>query len=449
MKRKLAFMMMLAALALGTTAPKAASTGVLQITGEAGVQVFLDGNLKGATNAEQLGLIIPNVPAGAHILKAVKPGAPAKSLNLSLKPGEVKVLPLGPFDSPAAAPTSPTPTPAAPPDPRTSLAVYPIKAAGAGPELATAMSALLAAKLTPSTKLRVIEEAMLKTVMDRQGLNASDACDDTSCQVDIGKLVKAQKLVTGDLSKFGPKYILSLKVVDISTGVNEFNAEVKSTCTEDKLDQLVEVAAAKIRNNFGEGIPVPPLPDEAPPPSAAPASALGNAAPLPQATAASGFDRRHHAPSPSPYVSSPGKISVGIYPIKPVGADPTMAGAMTALLGTMLTPSPNLRVIEAAMIKAVTERQGQNASDTCDDTSCLVEVGKLFKAQKMISGNLTKFGSKYILSLKVVDIQNGFVEFSTEDKCICSEDQLDQLVAAAAAKVRNHFGESLPVPSLP
>jgi len=90
-----------------------------------------------------------------------------------------------------------------------------------------------------------------------------------------------------------------------------------------------------------------------------------------------------------------------------------------------------------------------NVSDACDDTSCQVEIGKLVKAQKLVTGGLSKFGNKYILSLKLVDIQSGVTEFTTDDKCACSEDNLDELVEVAAARVRNHFGENLPVPSLP
>jgi hypothetical protein len=143
------------------------------------------------------------------------------------------------------------------------------------------------------------------------------------------------------------------------------------------------------------------------------------------------------------------KISVAIYPIKPAGADASLAQAMTALLSSQLTPSPQLKVIEEAMLKAVMERQGLNASDACDDTSCQVDIGKLVKAQKMIAGDLVKFGSKFVLSLKLIDIQTGTTEFSTEDKCSCTEDQLDQLIAVAAAKVRNHFCEKVALPALP
>jgi len=165
--------------------------------------------------------------------------------------------------------------PSAPPAVKTSVAVYQIKPAGVEPSLAAAMTSLLVTRLTPSSKLRVIEEAMLKTVMERQGMNASDACDDTSCQVEIGKLVKAQKLVIGDLTKFGSKYILALKLVDIQTGVTDFTTEDSCACAEDQLPDLVTAVAAKLRNHFGENLSVPALPQSSP------AARAASAAPLP------------------------------------------------------------------------------------------------------------------------------------------------------------------------
>jgi len=155
------------------------------------------------------------------------------------------------------------------------------------------------------------------------------------------------------------------------------------------------------------------------------------------------------APPATQPATPPAKTSLAVYPVEPAGSDPALAPAITATLVARLTPSPKLQVIEEAMLKAVMERQGMNISDACDDTSCQVEVGKLVKAQKMITGRLAKMGHKYTLFLSLVNIGTGVTEFNTEDSCLCSEDNLDELVAAAVAKIRNHFGENLPVPALP
>jgi len=145
-----------------------------------------------------------------------------------------------------------------------------------------------------------------------------------------------------------------------------------------------------------------------------------------------------------------GKTSVAIYPIKAAGsADKATASALTALLSSELAPSPRLYVIEETMLRAVMERQAMNASDACDDTSCQVEIGKLVKAQKIITGDIVKLGTLYILSLKLINVQTGAMEFSTKDQCECTENQLLQLVAVAGAKVRNRFGDAVPVQKLP
>jgi len=207
--------------------------------------------------------------------------------------------------------------------PRTSVAVYPIKPAGAEASLATAMTALLTARLTPCPKLKVIEEAMLKTVMERQAMNASDACDDTSCQVEIGKLVKAQKMITGSLSKLGTKYFFSTSLIDIQSGAVEFSTDDQCPCTEDQLDQLVDAAVAKIRNHFGEAIPMPSLSQKpaAPPPMAAPAASLPPTATLASDDSMpSGFQRHHRHSASGSEAGLMGTKNVPTWVIRGAGA---------------------------------------------------------------------------------------------------------------------------------
>jgi formylglycine-generating enzyme len=144
------------------------------------------------------------------------------------------------------------------------------------------------------------------------------------------------------------------------------------------------------------------------------------------------------------------KTSVAIYPIKAVGAvDKSIAATFSSLLNHELTQSPQLIVIKESLLGEVMKRQAMNISDACDDTVCQVEIGKLVQAQKMITGELSKMGSIFYLTLDVVDVRSGALEWSGKEKCSCSEDQLELLVAAAGAKIRNHFGEQVPIPALP
>ena len=148
---------------------------------------------------------------------------------------------------------------------QTSIAVYPIKAVREEDKAtALVLTSLMINELAKSSKLIVLEEAMLKKVMETQGLNTSDACDDTTCQVEVGKLVKTQNILICDLSKLGSRWLLTIKVTSIQTRAVVFSDRQECPCTEDTLDQLVAAAALKIREHFGEtGLPAP-----APPPKA-------------------------------------------------------------------------------------------------------------------------------------------------------------------------------------
>ena len=73
------------------------ATGFIQITGEIGVQVLLNGRLQGVTNAEAGGLIIENVAAGSHTLRILKPGFSAQESMVTIKPGEIYEYSVRPF----------------------------------------------------------------------------------------------------------------------------------------------------------------------------------------------------------------------------------------------------------------------------------------------------------------------------------------------------------------
>jgi hypothetical protein len=144
-----------------------------------------------------------------------------------------------------------------------------------------------------------------------------------------------------------------------------------------------------------------------------------------------------------------GKTSIAVYPIKAVGAvDKSLAATMTSLLNNDLVQSSRLIVIKESMLQEVMKRQAMNISDLCDDTICQVEIGKLVQAQKMVVGELSKLGSLTILTLELIDIQSGASEFSAREQCACAEEQLIALTAVAAAKIRNYFGEAVPIPAL-
>ena len=121
MKPRISLVALIFSLGLAyTLVAQAAATGSLWVHAEPGIQIFLDGKLQGVTKAETGGLLLQDIPAGSHSLKAVKEGFAAKTLTVSLKAGEAKVVQLTKF----TASTKSKSAKSAPPPPPTVLYVF-------------------------------------------------------------------------------------------------------------------------------------------------------------------------------------------------------------------------------------------------------------------------------------------------------------------------------------
>jgi len=152
----------------------------------------------------------------------------------------------------------------------------------------------------------------------------------------------------------------------------------------------------------------------------------------------------------APAEPPPEKTSVAVYPIQALRpADESLGPSLTGVMVYELAQSDRLYVVESSLVEKALETLGYNIKDQCDSNRCRTELGKQLQIQKMIVCHLTMSGTKYSLLVRLIDVETTRVDFSDKEDCHCSPDQLDLLASAAAAKIRNHFGENLPVPSLP
>ncbi len=72
----------------------------------------------------------------------------------------------------------------------------------------------------------------------------------------------------------------------------------------------------------------------------------------------------------------------------------------------------------------------------CVATECIVEVGQLLGAEKMIGGRVGKVGDVYTITLRMVDVETGALERSAVRDCECAlQDVLTGVVAQVAAEL--------------
>jgi hypothetical protein len=69
-------------------------------------------------------------------------------------------------------------------------------------------------------------------------------------------------------------------------------------------------------------------------------------------------------------------------------------------------------VVERSKRDEILREQGFQLTGACSDASCLVEVGQLLGAQKMIGGTIGQLGSMYVVELRMIDIKTGGIDLS-------------------------------------
>lgn len=75
----------------------------------------------------------------------------------------------------------------------------------------------ISSHIVSSGKYRVIDRMQREAVLKELEFSYS-GCTDTSCQLEVGKLLQAEQIIVGSLGKVGSLYILNMKLIDVETG---------------------------------------------------------------------------------------------------------------------------------------------------------------------------------------------------------------------------------------
>ncbi|MBI4726960.1 PEGA domain-containing protein [candidate division TA06 bacterium] len=94
------------------------------------------------------------------------------------------------------------------------------------------------------------------------------------------------------------------------------------------------------------------------------------------------------------------------------GLSPKEVALLTDKLLNSLVEYRVFEVVERSKRDEILKEQGFQMTGACDQTSCLVEVGQLLGAQKMVGGTIGKLGNVYAVELRMIDIQTGGIDLS-------------------------------------
>jgi len=90
---------------------------------------------------------------------------------------------------------------------------------------------------------------------------------------------------------------------------------------------------------------------------------------------------------------------------------PALSRDTTDLIRTEMINLQLFTILERAQMKEILEEQGFQLSG-CTETSCVVKIGQILSANKILVGTVSKFGSVYTINVRIVDIEKGVGEYA-------------------------------------
>lgn len=110
------------------------------------------------------------------------------------------------------------------------------------------------------------------------------------------------------------------------------------------------------------------------------------------------------AASPSPAPGAAGKIRVAVLDVRSTGAaDPKVVEGLSSLVASEVARRPSLSVIAGADLRTLIGYERQRQLLGCTESSCLAELAGALGAAYLVSSEVSRVGSTWLLSMTLLD----------------------------------------------
>ncbi len=106
-------------------------------------------------------------------------------------------------------------------------------------------------------------------------------------------------------------------------------------------------------------------------------------------------------------------LTVGVIDLDVNNVDEGEARAVSERLRIWLGRTGVFQVIERNQMDTIMEELGFQYSGACNTDECIVQVGQMLGATKMVAGSISKVGTLYSLQIRIVDITSSRIEHTS------------------------------------
>ena len=108
-------------------------------------------------------------------------------------------------------------------------------------------------------------------------------------------------------------------------------------------------------------------------------------------------------------------LMIGVLDLEANNVDVGEAAAITNRLRLSLNQTGVFRLIERANMDQILDEVGFQLTGACDTDECIVQVGKILGARKMVAGSVSKVGNMYTLQIRLIDIETSEIDLEVVD----------------------------------
>jgi TolB-like protein len=120
------------------------------------------------------------------------------------------------------------------------------------------------------------------------------------------------------------------------------------------------------------------------------------------------------------------KTSIAVLDLDATGISSQEAKTLTDRLRSELFSIGTFDVMEREKMNEMTKEQRLQSSGIVSD-EMVVEIGKVIGVKNMVAGSIGKLGAKYLLNLRLVNVESGKIMATASEECEC---QLEELSSA-------------------
>ena len=116
-------------------------------------------------------------------------------------------------------------------------------------EEAASLSDIFQSQLVDMGEFIVVDRARIKAILSEQGFQQSEACSQTECIVEAGKILKVDRMFAGTIGKIGKTFNVNISAIDIGTAQIVIN---KSRQYSGEIDDLASEIVPEMANEIAQ-----------------------------------------------------------------------------------------------------------------------------------------------------------------------------------------------------